>query len=352
MENIENAFRVQKRVRGPWRRYLDSLTPFRRDLHRYCCRLTGNVWDGEDLVQDTLVRVFSLLGKIDLQLDNPRAYLIRTATNIWVDRTRRAALEKEVLELTAQTETTVERDASTHAEVGDATRDLLQRLHPQERAAVVLADVFDYSLAETASMLRTTVGAVKSALHRGRGRIGERAPAAGFAAPSREIVETFMQALAAKDLATLEKICARELSVELVGGAQSESFEQSRSFFTHAHSVLPALGFGTNPRWELIEFGGEPMVLGFRTLNGIEGVNEIHRLEVHDGLITRVRLYCFCPDSLAVVATSRGLPIVERPLPYRSPSMPDVPRLLFKSLFTRVATKKEPKKTDKVPEAG
>jgi DNA-directed RNA polymerase specialized sigma24 family protein len=48
--------------------------------YRYCRRLTGNIWDGEDLLQDALMRVFSLLGKIDADL-NPRAYLIRTATN-------------------------------------------------------------------------------------------------------------------------------------------------------------------------------------------------------------------------------------------------------------------------------
>jgi len=65
----------------------------------------------------------------------------------------------------------------------------------------------------------------------------------------------------------------------MVGGAQSETFEQSRMFFTHAHCVLPALGFGSAPRWEPIEFGGEPMVLGYRTLEGVEGVNEIHRIE-------------------------------------------------------------------------
>ena len=63
-------------------RYLDSLAQYRPDLHRYCRRLTGNVWDGEDLMQDTLVRVFSMLGKIDANLENPRAYLIRTAAPI------------------------------------------------------------------------------------------------------------------------------------------------------------------------------------------------------------------------------------------------------------------------------
>src|SRR5512147_2204947 len=91
------AFQVQADVRGPWRRYLDALAPLRPDLHRYCCRLTGNVWDGEDLVQDTLLRVFGLLGKIDANLENPRAYLLRTATHLWIDRMRRRARERDLL---------------------------------------------------------------------------------------------------------------------------------------------------------------------------------------------------------------------------------------------------------------
>jgi RNA polymerase sigma-70 factor, ECF subfamily len=101
---IESAFGVQDRIRGPWRRYLDCLAPFRSQLHRYCCKLTGNVWDGEDLVQDTLIRVFSMLGKIDVQLENPEAYLVRTATNPWIDRVRRSIREQELLQLAAQEE--------------------------------------------------------------------------------------------------------------------------------------------------------------------------------------------------------------------------------------------------------
>lgn len=69
-----SAFDVQSDVRAPWRRYVDALASFRPALHGYCCRLTGNVWDGEDLLQDTLLRVFGLLGKIDRDLENPKAY--------------------------------------------------------------------------------------------------------------------------------------------------------------------------------------------------------------------------------------------------------------------------------------
>lgn len=329
MSEPNRAFKAQRRIRGPWRRYLDALSPLRGDLHRYCCRLTGNVWDGEDLVQDTLIRVFSLLGKTDVSLQNPRAYLIRTATNLWIDRARRTAREQELLELAAQGEEVVARDASLQPEVSDAAVDLLQRLHPQERAAVVLNDVFDYSLAETASILKTSVGAVKSALHRARSRIDEKLPAATLQTPSRQLVEAFMRALAAKDLAALEKLCAVDLSIEMVGGWESESFEQSRSFFTHAHQEMPALGFGRKPRWELLEFEGEWMVLGYRTLHGREAVNEIHRIVENDGMVARVRSYCFCPETLGVVAARLGQTVVLRPITHRSPSLSDVPRLLL-----------------------
>jgi hypothetical protein len=63
------------------------------------------------------------------------------------------------------------------------------------------------------------------------------------------------------------------------------------------------------------------MVLGFRTLDGVEGLNEVHRIEVADAKIVRVRTYCFCPETLAVVAEAVGC----RPLPrpYRSPSLRD-----------------------------
>ncbi|MEX2207991.1 MAG: RNA polymerase sigma factor [Myxococcota bacterium] len=318
----DSPFSVQVEVRAPWRRYLDSLAPLRPALHRYCSRLTGNVWDGEDLAQDTLMRVFSLLGKIDADLDNPRGYLIRTATNLWIDRSRRRSLEREfALEerATAHAAAKSGTDPARALEVHEAASELLQRLAPQERAAVLLKEVFDLSLEETASVLRTSVGAVKAALHRGRGRL-ERAdrdnPAAG-PAPSRELVERFVKALGAKDIEGLRAICSADLSVELVGGAEAETFERNKTFFQHAHMVMPQLGFGENPHWETIVYDGEPMALGYRTLDGVEGINEVHRLEEVDGRIARIRCYCFCPDTLRLLGEHLGIQALDRR--YRSP---------------------------------
>jgi RNA polymerase sigma-70 factor (ECF subfamily) len=312
-------FASQAGVRGPWRGYLDGIAAHRGDLHRYCVRLTGNVWDGEDLMQDTLVRVFALLGKIDAKLENPRAYLIRTAANLWIDRMRRAAREQAALALEAPE--TLSPPPASQAEQRDAARRLFQSLHPQERAAVLMKDVFDLSLEEVAGLLGTSVGAVKAALSRARGRLEARRPPAGFDAPPPELVERFMQALAAKDLEAMRALCSQSLTVELVGGAQTEGWENNRNFFTYAHMTMPALGFGLNPNWRTAIYDGEPVVLGFRTLDGTEGLNEIHRLEAEEGVIRRIRCYCFCPETLGVVAAELGAPALARP--YRSPTAGD-----------------------------
>jgi hypothetical protein len=159
---------------------------------------------------------------------------------------------------------------------------------------------------------------VKSALQRARGRLASPAAQAPEAArPSRALVERFLSALAANDLPALEAICSADLSVELVGGAELDGFERARPFFVHAHLVLPIPGFGTSPRWQLFEIGGEPLVLGFRTVDGAEGLNEIHRLDESDGKVVRIRCYCFCPDTLRAVADELGIAALRKP--YRSP---------------------------------
>jgi RNA polymerase sigma-70 factor (ECF subfamily) len=270
-------------------------------------------------MQDTLVRVFGFLGRNDVKLENPRAYLIRTATNIWIDRMRRQAREQSILAL-EQPETSVAPSSSPEAgaEQRDAVRKLFQSLHPQERAAILMKDVFDLSLDETASLLRTSVGAVKAALSRGRGRLEARRPPAGLDAPPPEIVERFMKALSEKDMAAMRALCSYDFTVELVGGAEMDGWEKNRRFFTYAHMTMPALGFGGRPRWSTTVYEEESIVLGFRTLDGVEGLNEVHRIESAEGKIQKIRCYCFCPETLATLAQELGLKTIWRP--YRSPT--------------------------------
>jgi hypothetical protein len=47
-----------KLLRSAWFRYLETVGETRPALYRYCRRMTGNIWDAEDLLQDTLLRGF------------------------------------------------------------------------------------------------------------------------------------------------------------------------------------------------------------------------------------------------------------------------------------------------------
>lgn len=318
----KDAFSVQADIRDPWRVYLDLLNPIRPALHQYCCGLTGNVWDGEDLLQDAMIKVFSLLGKIDARLDNPKAYLIRTSTNIWIDQCRRINRERTILQEAYQTETHIEPGPETSVDVREAAYKLMQSLNPQERAAIVMKDVLDLSLDETAAILKTTIGAVKSAISRGRGSLDETRPSAHFL-PTKEIVEQFTKAMADTDMDLLKSICDTNLTTELVGGAEINSLEESKVFFAHAHFVYPEAGFGENPWWKVVEYKGAFMVLGFRTIDDKEGLNEVHRLEVSNDRITKIRCYCWCPDTLRAIGKEFGVDKVEHPLrTYRSPNPP------------------------------
>ena len=61
-------------------------------------------------------------------------------------------------------------------------------------------------------------------------------------------------------------------------------------------------------------------MLGFRTYDGVTGLNEIHRIDEVDGCIARIRCYCFSPDTLRALASELGLAALPRP--YRSPDPP------------------------------
>ena len=79
---MELAQDFAQEVQQPWHRFLQGTESLRPDLHRYCRSLAGTVWDAEDLLQDTLLRAFAKLGDMQPQVENPKAYLFRIASNL------------------------------------------------------------------------------------------------------------------------------------------------------------------------------------------------------------------------------------------------------------------------------
>lgn len=97
MTELELPDDLRDDLRAAWHRYIDLLAPLRPALHGYCRRLTGDIWDAEDLVQETLLRAFGTLGCTFARVEHPRAYLLRIASNCWIDVVRRRETEAAAL---------------------------------------------------------------------------------------------------------------------------------------------------------------------------------------------------------------------------------------------------------------
>ena len=316
---------IRDDARAAWHRYVDFLTPFRPELYRYCRRLTGDVWDAEDLVQDTMVRGFGVLGHVHRTIDNPRGYLIRIATNLWVDAIRRRTTETHALALEgdeplrdigATPDTTAVRDAAAR---------LMRMLAPQERAALVLKEVFEMSLDEIADMLGTSVGAVKAALHRGRTIWRNRTARGPHAGQS--LLRPWSNASSNASMSRICRVSSRSCSIARLSicratwwRSDARQFESKGSWLWHSVHVHPDLPAQLRPPKfvnERTTFKGEPMVLGFMVHGESKLLMAVVRFEEEDGRISRIRAYNFSPEVIQEVGAELGL--TAGVVPYRFP---------------------------------
>lgn len=294
-------------VRAAQRAFFHRINPLRAELHGYCRRLTGNVWDAEDLLQETLTRAFARAGDSHQRIERALPWLLRIATNAYIDGWRRPApIPMEVPDRASGS-------GADPLEVRDALGEVATLLPPQERAAVILKDVFDLPLAEVAAVLSTSVGAVKAALHRGRGRLAApqetRQEALGRRpAPDRAVLESMAEAFTAYDIDRLTALLLADASSEVVGMVYEVGAETMRNGSIHHTLVLEN---DVRYRAEVRDFDGEPVILLWTTpVDGSapEAVADILRIDTADGGITRMRWYFFCPETLTEVIGALGLP--------------------------------------------
>jgi len=143
-----------------------DIEPLRDALLGYCLRLTGDLAAAEDLQHETLIRGLALC-RICGGPDNTKAYLFRTAANLWIDHLRRR--KKEAL-LSAHT--AMAAAPRPPGELGVEWLDFLTHtLPPREFEVFVLREIHGYTGPETARLLGATEAAVKMAVSRARQRI-------------------------------------------------------------------------------------------------------------------------------------------------------------------------------------
>jgi RNA polymerase sigma-70 factor, ECF subfamily len=303
---------LAREVRGLRRGFLERMDPYRPDLQRYCRGLTGSPWDAEDLLQETLLRAFSKLAEVHWEIAHPRAWLFRVATNLWIDQQRKRA----PLALPETFDPAADEPPPPGDEVRDALEALAQHLPVQERVAVLLKDVFGCSLAETAAALRTTPGAIKAALHRGRGKLAELrrieaegagAARAGPALPT-QLLDAFVDAFNARDMDRLCALFREDVEAEVVGMVQEYGRDQLRRGSLH-HTLFDEEG---QPLAEVREHRGRQLVILWYTKperKPARAVEDVLCFEALEGGLSALRYYYFCPEVLAEVTHALGLPL-------------------------------------------
>lgn len=91
---MEDLYAQSRTLRRKFEELIDDCS---QDLWKYCLALTRSPWDAEDLSQDTLLKGFAQLNYL-YQVVNPKAYLLRVASNLWIDR-HRTAFREEVRDM-------------------------------------------------------------------------------------------------------------------------------------------------------------------------------------------------------------------------------------------------------------
>ena len=156
--------------------FLDAITSHRPALFRFCRHLTDNLWDAEDLVQETLAKAWSRLPEAHMGVDNPRSYLFKMASNQWIDWCRKQKRFQNFQESERQGQESPDKfgelsDSSPELLLSDALRESLSRLPPRECLVFVLREGVELSLEETSEICGLSLDTVKSLLYRARKRI-------------------------------------------------------------------------------------------------------------------------------------------------------------------------------------
>jgi len=318
--------------------FASNVERHRRELLVHCYRMLGSLQDAEDAVQETLLRAWRYRDTVK-EGAPLRPWLYRVATNACLDAIARderravlAARAAEQDEWTGQSEDVVwlgpipnsaiepptppektpEAMTLMRETVEIAFLTAIQLLTPQQRAALILCYVLDWSAKDAADLLDLSVPAVNSALQRARGRLRERLPSRKPAWPAnvdasaaeRDLLKKYIKASESADFRAFESIIREDATFRMPpnfgaadgrdemfrlwieGGFGSERFGRVRCVVTYANLQSAVAYYRCQP--------------GDSTWRALA----LDVLRIEDGLITEI--VAFMPENFPAF----GLPMM------------------------------------------
>jgi RNA polymerase sigma-70 factor (ECF subfamily) len=254
MESLSNPSAAIANIDG-------LLAEMRPKLHRYCARMVGSVIDGEDVLQDALIKAvesFASAGPIG----NAEGWLFRIAHNTALDflrrRSRQQSLQSgEEVDMIADPADTV-----LSRQIANASLRTFMRLPVAQRSSVILMDVLGCSLREVCEVMDCSLPAVKAALHRGRTQLRELAdepddlPHPELSEADRDRLGAYVAHFNARDFDALRAMIADDVRLDLVNKTRMNGKAEVSRYFGNYSKIGD---------WHLVpgQVEGRPAILVF-----------------------------------------------------------------------------------------
>jgi RNA polymerase sigma-70 factor (ECF subfamily) len=230
-------------------------------LHRYCARMVGSAIDGEDVLQDALIKTMEAVASQG-PIGNPEGWLFKIAHNTALDflrrRNRQEALRSgEDVDMIAD-----QLDAVLSRQIASASLRTFMRLPVAQRSSVILMDVLGCSLQEVCEVMDFSLPAVKAALHRGRAQLREfadepdDAPQPGLSETDRERLGAYVAHFNGRDFDAIRAMIADDVRLELVNKTRLNGKAEVSRYFGNYDKVSD---------WHLVPglVEGRPAILVF-----------------------------------------------------------------------------------------
>jgi RNA polymerase sigma-70 factor (TIGR02957 family) len=256
-------------------------------------RMLGSVAEAEDVVQEALLRVSTAL-EAGERIDSPRAYVATITTRLAIDELRSARARRETYvgewlpePVVVETREDPERQAEMADSLSLAFLVLLESLSPEQRAALLLHDVFDYDYAEIAEIIGKSEANARQLAVRARSHVDDGKPRFEASKEKREeLAGRFFAAAQEGDMDALEALLSEDVVLKGDGGGKAPALARS----LHGRNrVARTVGAWSRTGWRVpglsirpVQVNGQP---GALFLDGEGAVISAMALDIAEGQI-------------------------------------------------------------------